>query len=321
MRKNQSDEIKICPENIPVKNSQIGNQKVQNNFQRKADSTLEVTVKNEHDDEDTPINLVKGKRCNSPLPEVARNRISCHHERDSLSPGIVCHYSMQGNVSATDHPCVNLVQYPQTDSESPPGSQVDNRKSLTMSDIKQPTDDDRKMKYVNVVEQLTPQMDQNEIGSHRVSLNSVTECVGGMLAKQLVSPLRSNYNTWYEEGNNREYNPISALPSSTKLPSFTLPPSSLLPSSSAATNSSLTTYSRSHTTSKDSSPEDHSPCSASTFDLGTATRVVISTAIRNGSSVALEEEEQSSPTSNIVVISDPQTRNIETAGTLGFLTF
>ena len=317
MRKNQPDEIEICPEKIPVKNSQSGNQvQIEQNNIKQADSTLEVTVKNEQD-EDTPINLVKGKRCNSPLPEVHCHEGHCH-EGASLSQGILSHYSiMHANVSApADNPgVVNLVQNPLTDSESLAGGQrVDNNKLLMPETIKQlNNEDEKKMKYVNLVEQLTPQLDHNEMGNHRISLNNSMTNVGGMLAKQLVSPLRSNYNTWYEEGNNRDDNFYSALPSSTKLPSFTLPPSSSLLPSSAAASSSLISYSRSHTTSKDSSP-NHSPCSASTVDLGTATRVVISTAIRNAS-VALEEEEQSSPASNIVVISDPQARNIETAGT------
>ena len=98
------------------------------------------------------------------------------------------------------------------------------------------------------------------------------------------------------------------LPTSGKISSITVP-SPLL---SSAANIPSASQSRSHTTINETSP-NQSPCSASTVDLATATRVVLSAAIRNASAV-LEEEEHFNATPNIIVISDQQTRNVETAG-------
>jgi hypothetical protein len=189
-----------------------------------------------------------------------------------------------------------------------------------MSDsVKSYPEENKKMKCVNMIEQPSPKLEAID-NAHPVLLsNPVMSGVGGMLAKQLVSPLRSNYSntSGCEQSNNKDnsYSITTApQPLSIKLPSLTLTPSSSLLQSppSGAAHSNLVSYSRSHPKSKDSSP-NHSFSSSSSVDLGSTTTVVISNAIRNAS-VTLEEDDQSSPASSLVVISDPQARNIETAG-------
>jgi len=323
MRKSKLDGTETCPETLPVKNSQNnnGNSEVQTNNNRKqADSTLLDATKDEHD-EDCPINLVKGNRCNSPSLEYARGSTSCH-EGTSECSGIGNQFSSVpasttvSNTSST----INLSQNLMNSGCLRQGVQLDEQKLIMSDTAKSYPEENKIMKCANMIEQYPPKLESID-NAHPVLLSNPVMSVGGMLAKQLVSPLRSNYSnsSGCDLSNNREDSysiRTAAHPSSSKLTSLTLTPSSSILQSppSGAAHSNLVSYSRSHTKLKDSSP-NHSFSPPSSVDLGsTTTSVVISNAIRNAS-ITLGEDDQSSLASNLVVISDPQARNIETAGT------
>ena len=77
MRKSHHD-LRICPEKIRVEHGDIGSQLqvIQANC-KKEDSEHELTVKCEHD-EDSPMNLVKEKKLNSPPPEFEKSLTFCN---------------------------------------------------------------------------------------------------------------------------------------------------------------------------------------------------------------------------------------------------
>ena len=299
MIKNQPSEREFCA--AQNKLSQVAEhsqnpiqvQITQDHFEQ-ADSSVSLEIKN-GSDVDAPINLVKGKRCNRSSPELTEGSLANY--QGCGFAGTLSH-SMHVNISeggVEDFP-IHPVQNNVTDSEPSKTADV----HIT-TEMKQVRDDESQMKCPKLAEAKF-QSDYNLI-HQRVSLSN-----GGMLARQLVSPLRSNLNSWSSaESNNNRENSLYLSPICPKVSSITVP--SLLPS---AANIPSTSQSRSHIT-RDTSSSNQSPCSASTVDLTTATRVVISAAIRNASAV-LEEEERPNPASNVIVISDQQTRNIETAG-------
>ena len=151
----------------------------------------------------------------------------------------------------------------------------------------------------------------------------VTAAVGGMLAKQLVSPLKSSYNNNLgSERNNihdESFSP-TGFHSSRTLPPLTLASSSSsLPhpsysSVSETVHSNLVFYSRSHNKLQDSSLELGSNSSS---DLGTNSTMVVSKLVKDVNA-GLEPNSQSPSTSNYVVISDPESRLMESAGNLQF---
>ena len=152
----------------------------------------------------------------------------------------------------------------------------------------------------------------------------VTAAVGGMLAKQLVSPLKSSYNNnLYSERNivhDESFSNTGLHSSSRTLPSLTLASSSSsLPtpsysSVSETVHSNLVFYSRSHNKLQDSSLEFGSNSSS---DLGTNSTMVVSKLVKDVNA-GLEPSSQSPSTSNYVVISDPESRLMESAGNIQF---
>ena len=310
MTKNRPGEIEFCAEkkNLShIVDSQNSTQvQITQSYVEQADSSATLKVNNEPD-LDAPINLVKGNRCKDSPPESTR---SLANSQEGDLPGVLSH-SIHVNTSGGDNDfTIGLVHKNVT--ESLPSKTADVHINAEMKQV-QGDDESLQIKCPKLTEEEF-QSDCNNI-SQQVSLNPTTN-LGGMLAKQLVSPLRCNLNSRPAEAElkrnfgefGRRENPMYLLPTSAKVSSITVP-SPLL---SAAANVPSTSQSRSHTIINETSP-NQSPCSASTVDLATATRVVISAAIRNASAV-LEEEEHSNATSNIIVISDQQTRNVETAG-------
>ena len=310
MTKNRPGETEFCAENKNLSyivDSQNSTQvQITQTYVEQADSSVTLKVENEPD-VDAPINLVKGKRCEDSLPELTRSLVKYP---DGNHPSVSSH-SIHGNtLQGDDDLTIGLVQKNVT--ESLPSKTADVHINTEMKQV-QGGYESLQTKCPKLSEEEL-QSDCNNIGQ-QVSLNPATN-LGGMLAKQLVSPLRCNLNSRPAEAElrknfgeiGRKENPMYLLPTSAKVSSITVP-SPLL---SSAANVPSTSQSRSHTTINETSP-NQSPCSASTVDLATATRVVISAAIRNASAV-LEEEEHSNANSNIIVISDQQTRNVETAG-------
>lgn len=329
MRKSKFDVIESCPETLPVKNSQNNNENSEvqtNNHWKQADLTL-LDATNEEHDENSPINLVKGNRCISPLLEAAKGPISCH-EGPSDCSGIGNQYSsvfVSTTVSNTSS-TINCSQDVISSGFLKQGVQLDEQKSIMSDSVKSHPEENKTMKCVNMIEQAPPKLESID-NAHHILLSNPVLNVGGMLAKQLVSPLRSKYSntSGCDQSNNRDDSYLirtGAQPSSSKLPSLTLTPSSSLLQSppSGAAHSNLVSYTRSHTKLKDSSP-NHTFSSSSSVDLdSTPASVVISNAMRNAS-VTLAEDDQSSPASNLVVISDHEARNIETAGMKYILSF
>ena len=308
MRKGEPYEIEVCPEPITAKNSQSGNS-VQNTFTRHEDLTREIKVKTEQD-EDTPINLVKGNRCISPISEALRSVVT-YSNGASYPHSVYNQYSANDLTLEANVPIIDRIELNRIN-DSKDGVVSSDKKIMPASTRK--NSNETNMNSVRLVDQVPSQnLEINDISYRGVSSNSTIN-VGGMLAKQLESPLRSHYNPYYEKSNNQDdHSYLLSQPSSSKLPSFTLPPSSsLLPSPPGPTTSNLTSYSRSQHKEKELL-SNISFCSTSSADLGTISKVALSNVARTAP-VSLEEDEQSSPSSNLIVISDSQARHLETAG-------
>ena len=327
MRKSHH-EIRICPEKIRVEHGDIGSQlQVIQADCIKEGSEHELTVKREHD-EDSPMNLVKEKKLNSPTPELKKSLTVCYdyespedfkkyndkylananeslEDGHTLNPDLIMTDSTGRSSSLEDCTATNLlIPYSEKSAES----------NIDYSNCKK-----------SIGHQLTSKSETNHISYGVLSSTDVPN-VGGMLAKQLVSPLRNKYNlhTHSEDKNTKEDDSCMILRSSSSklaLSTSHLSPSSITSSPHcAAANANILSYTRSQSKNKDSSASSSSLYSItpSVDDLGTKpSTAVVSMAASNITNATLNltnDEKFIPPDSNIILISDPQMRRFETAG-------
>lgn len=327
MRKSHH-EIRIRPEKIRAEHGDIGSQLqvIQANC-KKEDSEHDLTVKCEHD-EDSPMNLVKEKKLNSPHPEFKKSLTFCN---DYKSPENFKKYNdkylANANESLEDGHTLNpdLIMTESTGRSSSlqvstatnlliPYSEKSAESNIHNSNCKR-----------SIEHQLISKSDSNHTSYGELSSTDVPN-VGGMLAKQLVSPLRNNYSLHLhsEDRNTKEDDSCMILrASSTKLALSTshLSPSSIASSPlCAAANANILSYTRSQPKNKDSSASSSSLYSItpSVDDLGTKPpAAAVSMAASNITNPTLNltnDEKFIPPDSNIILISDPQMRRFETAG-------
>ena len=292
--------------NSEEEGSALNNSSVSVNF-----PLLEARIKHGRD-EDTPINLVKDRGSNS-SGDAAKDIDTCHENlifsNELNKQHIISPTTSKGNSDAAVSTLDN-------------GQSLDTtvlRKRLSVYDGKGSMSDSiesvgKLPKCSNVTDGI-PGLVPNQV---------VTAAVGGMLAKQLVSPLKSSYNNnLYSERNNihdESFSPTGLHSSSRTLPPLTLASSSssLPPPSyssvSETVHSNLVFYSRSHNRVQDSSLEFGSNSSS---DLDTNSTMVVSKLVKDVNA-GLEPNSQSPSTSNYVVISDPESRLMESAGKLPF---
>ena len=327
MRKSHH-EITICPEKIRVEHGDIGSQLqvIQPNC-KKEGPEHELTVKCEHD-EDSPMNLVKEKKLNSTTPEFKKSLTLCHNyespedlkkyndkylananksleDGHTLNPDLIMTESTGRSSSLQVSTATNLlIPYSENSAES----------NINTSNCKK-----------SIGHQLASKSETNHTSYGELSSTDVP-IVGGMLAKQLVSPLRNNYNLHIhsEDRNIKEDDSCMILrASSSKLAFSTSHPSPSSITSSplcAAANPNILSNTRSQSKNKDSSASSSSLYSItpSVDDLGTKpSTAVVSMAASNITNATLNltnDEKFIPPDSNIILISDPQMRRFETAG-------
>ena len=325
MRKSHHD-LRICPEKIRVEHGGIGSQlqAIQANY-KKEDSEHELTVKCEHD-EDSPMNLVKEKKLNSPPPEFNKSLTFCN---DYKSPENFKKYNEKylanANESLEDGHTLNpdLIMTESTGRSS--SLQVSTATNLLTQYSEKSAESSVNNSNCKKSSQLISKSESNHTSYGELSSTDVPN-VGGMLAKQLVSPLRNNYSLHLhsEDRNIKEDDSRMILQaSSSKLALSTSHPSPSSMTSSplcAAANANILSYTRSQSKNKDSSASSSSLYSItpSVDDLGTkpSTAVVSMAAsnITNANLSLTNDEKFVPPDSNIILISDPQMRRFETAG-------
>ena len=327
MRKSHH-EITICQEKIRVEHGDIGSQLqvIQPNC-KKEGPEHELTVKCEHD-EDSPMNLVKEKKLNSTTPEFKKSLTLCH---DYESPEDLKKYNdkylANANKSLEDGHTLNpdLIMTESTGRSS--SLQVSTATNLLIPYSENSTESNINTSNCkkSIGHQLTSKSETNHTSYGELSSTDVPN-VGGMLAKQLVSPLRNNYNLHVhtEDRNIKEDDSCMILrASSSKLALSTSHPSPSSITSSplcTAANANILSYTRSQSKNKDSSASSSSLYSItpSVDDLGTKpSTAVVSMAASNITNATLNltnDEKFIPPDSNIILISEPQMRRFETAG-------
>ena len=325
MRKSHHD-LRICPEKIRVEHGGIGSQlqAIQANY-KKEDSEHELTVKCEHD-EDSPMNLVKEKKLNSPPPEFNKSLTFCN---DYKSPENFKKYNEKylanANESLEDGHTLNpdLIMTESTGRSS--SLQVSTATNLLTQYSEKSAESSVNNSNCKKSSQLISKSESNHTSYGELSSTDVPN-VGGMLAKQLVSPLRNNYSLHLhsEDRNIKEDDSRMILQaSSSKLALSTSHPSPSSMTSSplcAAANANILSYTRSQSKNKDSSASSSSLYSItpSVDDLGTKpSTAVVSMAASNITNATLNltnDEKFIPPDSNIILISEPQMRRFETAG-------
>ena len=308
MRKTSTGGKTTSPETSPLQNDSgicEGKESTSNTSSKPVDfPLLEARIKHGRD-EDTPINLVK--RANS--SGQAANNINTCHENIAFSNELNNKNLLSLNSS---DPSVDDAESVLQDGQNLDSLSLRKRLSVnngkgSMSDSAE--SESKHAKCSNVIDEI-PVLVPNQVA---------TAAVGGMLAKQLVSPLKSPYNNnlctdrniIHEEtlsterlhSSSRPLPPLALTPSSTSL-------SSPYSSVSETVHSNLVFYTRSHDKIQDSLLELGSDSSS---DLGTNSTMVVSKLVKNVN-VSLEDNAQSSSTSNYVVISDPESRLMESAG-------
>ena len=315
MRKTRAGGKTTSSDSSPIQNdsgnseeegSALSNSSVPANF-----PLLEARIKHGRD-EDTPINLVKDRGGSSSG--------DAEKDIDTCQENLV--FSNEPSKQRIISPTTSKYNSDATVSTLDNGQSLDTavlRKRLSVYNGKGSMSDSiesvgKLPKCSNVTDGI-PAFVPNQV---------VTAAVGGMLAKQLVSPLKSSYNNnLYSERNNihDESFPTTGLHSSSR----TLPPLTLASSSSSlpppsyssvseTVNSNLVFYSRSHNKLQDPSLEFGS---SSSSDLDTNSTMVVSKLVKDVNA-GLEPNSLSPSTSNYVVISDPESRLMESAGKLQF---
>ena len=259
--------------------------------------------------EDTPINLVKDRRFHA-SDVVANNFNTC---QENLM------FSNEINKQRI------LSIYPSIDGVNNAISSFKDAESLDTDGVrKRPSTFDDKGNMSDSIESDSKHpKSSNKIDEPPglVPNQVVTAAVGGMLAKQLESPLKSSYNNNSCTGKNylgnESFSSGGLNPSARSLPPLILASSSSSlhsPSPSLDSenvHSNLVLYTRSHNKIKDS-PNNFGSDSS---DLGTNSTMVVSKLVKNVNA-GLEDNIQSSSSSNYVVISDPESRHMESVGKL-----
>ena len=326
MRKTRAGGLTTSSELAPIENdsgSSDNKGSTSNNLHPSADfPLLEARIKHGRD-EDTPINLVKDKRSHA-IGEASKDINTCHENATFSNEFHKQHLLHCNTTTDSENKVISVINGAQnlvTDGLRKRTSVYDIKGNMTDS----AESDNNHVKCSKIIEKslsppaLEPRGDLQHSAFLPNQIVSVA-AVGGMLAKQLESPLKSSYNNnlGSDKGDIRDelFSATGSHSSSRLLPPLTLTPSSSsVPSSSPsscsdAVHSNLVFYTRSHNKTKDSSLNFGSEPSA---DLGTSSTMVVSNLVKNVN-VSLEDETQSSSTSNYVVISDPESRHMESAG-------